>query len=186
MKINIINLKSETKKLSKLINEYEEIFLNLYNEILSGSIYWDDNISKLFFENINIEKNQVENTINELNDLKEIYEELIRKYEEIGNKIEVLPKTKDEILSAVNNYLDKLHKLIELYYDLNLEFNNPETSILHKHLDKLIKIKSDVFVLKEKIKKHYETIEELERKINLKISKIKIELIKEKEKNKFI
>ena len=65
MKINVSNLKVEIKKLNKLIDEYEDTCLNLYNELASNQVYWNDDISKKFNENIMLEKIEVKETINE-------------------------------------------------------------------------------------------------------------------------
>ena len=186
MKININNLKTEIIKLNTLIEEYEEIYLNLYNEISSCSLYWTDETSNKFFDNLNIEKLKVKNTITEMTDIKDIYEEVIRKYEIIGNKLEINPKKKNQILTKFNNYLDNMYELLDLYRELNLDFCQTEATKIYSHMDIIIEVTNNVVELKEKIKKQYEYIEEIEKTINLKISKIKIEYLTETDANKFI
>lgn len=186
MKINTANLKTEVTKLNKLITNYEETFLNLYNELSLSSNYWEDNTSKLFTQKVTTEKLEVKNTITELNDLKEIYEYLITKYEELGNKIEIFPQTKTSILSKFNNYIEKISETIKLYQELNLDFCPKEAKKILKHLEKLQKFENDIIILKEKVKKHFEQIEEIEKEVNLKISKLKIEYINESGIDNFI
>lgn len=186
MKINVSNLKVEIKKLNKLIDEYEDTCLNLYNELASNQVYWNDDISKKFNENIILEKIEVKETINELRNIKNIYEELVSKYEKIGNKLEIIPKSKDTILSKLDNYLDKLNQIIELYNEMNINKKTKEILTINKHINKLKKMEIEVSSIREKIKEKYELIEEIENSINIKISKIKLEYINEIDINKFI
>lgn len=186
MKVNVSNLKVEIKKLNKLIDEYEDIYLNLYNELLSNQVYWDDDVSKKFNESIGLEKIQVSTTINELTNIKSIYEELVSKYEKIGNKLEFVPKSKDIILSKLDNYLDKLYKTLEIYNELDFNKKSKEILIISKHISKLEKMAVEVSSLRKKIKEKYELVQEIENNINLKISKIRLEYINEIDINKFI
>ena len=183
LKINVNNLKIEIEKINKLLDEYENIFLNLYNELSSSSLFWNDKESKLFFENINIEKIKINNMLVELHEISNVYKSIIRKYEQIGNNIEIIFQSKEIILSKINKYLDKLYTIIEKYHELDLEFCPKEAYIIYNQLDELIKIGNDIISLKKKIQDKYNDVLEFERKIKLDISSIKIEYIKEIEVN---
>ena len=186
MKINVSNLKVEIKKLNKLIDEYENTHLNLYNVLSSNQIYWDDDISKRFNEKLILEKIQVKTTIKELITVKNIYEELVSKYEKIGNKLEVIPKSKDIIISKLDTYLDKIHQILEIYNEISINKKSKEMLIINKHINKLKKMEIEVSSIRKNIKEKYELIEEIENNINLKISKIKLEYINEININEFI
>ena len=186
MKINIFNLNTEIKKLNKLIEEYEDTYLNLYNELSSNEVYWNDNISKKFNENIRLEKIQVRTSIDELTSIKNIYEEIVFKYEKIGNKLAVIPKTKNTILTKLDNYSTKLHQILEIYNEIDTTKKSKEILIINNHINKFKKMALEISALRRNIKEKYELIEEIENSINLKISKIKIDYIQEIDINKFI
>lgn len=179
MKVNTINLKVEIEKLNNLIDDYENIYLNLYNELLSTQTYWIDSESRMFNENLEIEKTQVRNTINELTNVKQIYEELMSRYEEIGNKLEFNPKLKNVIISKIDNCIDKSRKILELYNKLNLNDDSKETLSIKQHISILENIILNTTTLRNQIKEKYELIEEIEKEINFKISKINLEYIQE-------
>ena len=186
MKINIFNLNTEIKKLNKLIEEYEDTYLNLYNELSSNEVYWNDNISKKFNENIRLEKIQVRTSIDELTSIKNIYEEIFFKYEKIGNKLAVIPKTKNTILTKLDNYSTKLHQILEIYNEIDTTKKSKEILIINNHINKFKKMALEISALRRNIKEKYQLIEEIENSINLKISKIKIDYIQEIDINKFI
>ena len=160
MKINISNLNTEVKKLTKLIEEYEDTYLNLYNELSSNQVYWNDDISKNFNENIRLEKIQVRTSIDELTNIKNIYEEIIFKYEKIGTKLEVIPKTKNTILTKLDNYLTKLHQILETYNEIDTTKKSKEILSINTHINKFKKMESEISTLRRNIKEKYELIGE--------------------------
>jgi len=186
MKINITSLKTEVNTFNRLIESYEEIYLNLYNELLLGANYWIDDISRNFYGNVQVEKLKVKNTIIELMELKKIYEDLIQKYEKFGSKIEVVLDSKDILLSKFDCYFKKIYEIIELYRELKLDDYLVEKSMIIRQMNQLIRSKNNMVELKKKIKIAYETIEEIEKEVLLNISKLKIEYINDIGINKFL
>ena len=48
IEVNVIDLKKEIDEITKYINEYEEIQLNLFNQLKESTINWQDGYSKQF------------------------------------------------------------------------------------------------------------------------------------------
>lgn len=122
MKVNTVNLKNEVTKLNLLLEEYESIYLNLYNEIQSTSHFWNDPHSIAFLDYISLEKQEIIKTYNELQDIKEVYDYLLDKYQLLGKKIEFNLKLKDEVILKLNNYIYKINDIIRCYNNLDLSF----------------------------------------------------------------
>ena len=75
-----------------------------------------------------------------------------------------------------------------LYNNMDLGFCSGSTlaNKIYKQKQELLKIKEKLIQDKEKIKDIFEKIEEIEKDVNLKLSKINIEVIKEADINEFM
>ncbi len=186
MQVNILKMKAEINKLNNLIENYELTYLNLYNEINKASSFWQDNNARNYFKNIEIEKRNTKRFIDEVNSCKDIYKFLIEKYEKLGNKISVNIKNKDDVVSELNKYLDKLQSIINYYDNLDLSFCPNERIYLLNEKDKLKEEKNQVNNIKDGIKEKFSYIEEIEKQISSKIAKIDIEILKETDIKGFI
>ena len=186
MLINVENLKVEIIRLNKLINNYEENVLNFYNEISYASNYWQDNTFDVLRKSINMEKLQFIDTISELSNIKSIYEEVIKKYERFGNKLDINIGAMDNILRDFDKYLYKVRELIIEYEEIDVNYLGKEKILLSKHLTKLKENEVNMLELKKKLIGYYKMIEEIESKISLIISKSEIKLLQENDINKFI
>lgn len=186
MEINVTNLESECNKLNSELEIFYNNYLNIYNELNNANSYWQDYHSRLFFSNANSEKNKVNNTYNEINELKNIYKYLIDEYKSIGRKIKVNLDGKDEIISKFNNFHDKINELISIYNSLDLAFCPSIANKLNNQKDRIVKIKEEMLSSKNKIKKILEKIESIEDEINVRVSKMNLEEIKEVDIKEFM
>ena len=73
-----------------------------------------------------------------------------------------------------------------LYNDLDLSFCNDIANKINKEKRELLKIKENIIASKTKVKDTLLKIEEIEKDINLKLSKIDIEVIKQVDINEFM
>ncbi len=186
MYINLSNLKNEVNKLNNLINKYEEIYLNLYNEFNFSSYLWHDKNSESFFESLKMEKLKIKNNIEEIDDVKQLYDYIINQYEVIGNEIKCNLNSEKNILLKFDSYLAELSKTITYYNNLDLSFCPQFKEMITKEKNIIIREKIEIENVRNKIKKMYKKINEIEREVKLKISKINIEYIKENDMNNFI
>lgn len=186
MDIDIEKLKGDVRELGNLIEDYEGIYYNLYNELSNCSIFWNDNNSILFFDNVGSEKIAVSETITEFRQIMEIYNYLINKYSEFGNKIKIDTKQKNDILKKIDNYIDDIDDILNSFNNLSFRFDRTISDNIYRDIDKLKDIINILYNLKSKIKKHFDSFEEIEREVSLKISKINVDIFKETEINNFI
>ena len=180
MVVHVDKVRVELDKYNNLINKYENAYLNLYHELRNASIYWNDGNSINYFDNIDLEKNKISNGILELKSVRDIYFFIAESYEKIGNRIFFDLKYQDVIINKFNMYINKLNKIINLYKNLDLSFCAEEAILLCSELDKLDHMKVSVVAVKEKVRSIFVQIEEIEKEVRLRISKIDIEILKKK------
>lgn len=175
--IDVKELKIHATKLSKEIEEYEKIHLNIYNTLAEISSFWNDKESLRFQEKAKIAKQEISNKIMEMKTLEEVYKYIIEKYEEIGNDIKINLSADNEIQNYFNNYLEKISNIIVAYNNLNLVFCPQEAMIIRNERNRMIEYKKQMESIKEQIKQYYNKIENIEKEIINKISRIEISLI---------
>lgn len=186
MTINVTNLKNELNNLNKLLEDYEDIYLNMYNEFSSSSFFWYDEKAKNFFNDINKEKIKMNTMLTEFKDLSSIYNYIIISYEKFGNNIQCELSARDEIVSNINNYRNKLNGIINSYNNLDLRNCAKVSNLIISEKNKLDGVSNQVDELYNKVNNFYNEIETIEREIKLRLSKIKIETIKENIVNDYV
>lgn len=179
MEINVDKLKNELSKLNKLVEEYEDVYLNMYNELLHASSNWQDECSLRFFENVKLEKTKVKITLDETKEIRDIYTYLIDKYEDVGNKIHVILNNKDKINNKFNNYVNKIDDLIRNYKNLDTSFCSYERKMLANEQRKIVDMRNKTVEIKEKYSQIFQEIDEIEKETAQKLSKINIEILKQ-------
>lgn len=186
MNINIEKLKISLSELNKLIEDYEKIYYSLYNELSNCSGFWQDNNATLFFEDVNIEKLSVERAIIEFKEIADLYNYLVNKYIEFGNKIKFDLKLKDEILVKFDRYLGRIYDILDEFRRLDFEFYNNIRGNIYSDIDKLMDVSNILVSLKSDVKKKFNKFEEIEKEVSLRISKINVEILKENDISQFI
>ena len=63
MEIRIEEINKTIKDLDKLIDDYELTYINLYGIMNNMSFSWNDNKAKVFFEDVDKEKDKVIDTV---------------------------------------------------------------------------------------------------------------------------
>lgn len=179
MVIDINNLKIEHEKRNKLITDYEEINLNLYNQLKEVLNYWIDNNALVFKEKLEKEALEIKEFIEKIKSVEEVYQFIIKKYETIGNQIQINLSEKQTVINEFNNYLNHLTQIINKYNALNLTFCPTESMLLKNQRNKLIEDKKQLETVKSKILAYFENIEEIEKEIANKLDKEEINLITE-------
>lgn len=186
MYVNVNDIKAEVDNFNALLDEYEENYLNLYNEISKASFYWQDVKSLAFFENIKHERMQVVNNYNQLTDYKNIYVYIYDKYQELGNKIKFDLEMKDNIMNSINNCNNKLKTIIRKYFNLDLSFCPFESEILKREIRKVESMQSNLLEIKSNIKDIYQRIENIEAEVARKFNLLNVDYIKENDISRFL
>lgn len=180
MNINVKNIEAELQCLNNLIEDYEDIYLNLYNEISSVSFFWQDKNEVKFIDNINVDKQKIRTTIEELISIREIYSCLVTNYQKIGNSIRCNLSAKNIVISRLDTYISKLNNTILAYNSLDFSFCTSIAPLINNQKNILIQQLKKAKKLKQSFQQKFNEIEKIEKVVSLKISKIKLEIIQEK------
>lgn len=186
IKVNVDKLKDELRELNTLINDYETNYYNLYNELKNVSNFWKDDKSVKFFSNIDVEKLQVGKLEDEIEDIRNIYNYLIDKYNCIGNDIKIDMDLRDDISLQFDKLLEIIYDGIDNFKSLDFEYCNSIANDVYSNIDNLIYVSNLIVSLKSKVNKKFNLCEEIEKNINLKITKINVEILKENDINDII
>ena len=186
MEIQVLRIKEEVNELNNLIESYQLNYLNLYNIVNDMSHYWQDHYSCLFFKDIELRKIEIDNTITEITNLKNLYNYLVYKYENIGNNIKFNLSNKESVYSKIDNCLNQYQNIINSYNSLDLSFCGSEVSSISSQISTLTNAKNILSNYREELRNIINYIEEIEREITRKISGINIEDIKEQEIGRYV
>ncbi len=186
MQVQVNHLKTYLDRISKSLDNYESDCQNFYNELNNASSYWEDEHAKKFFDSVLQEKIKIDTMQNEILSIKDVYKYMVESYEKIGNKLEFNLDLKEDTLYRIDTYIVKLENIISSYNSLNLSFCSKEKQTIENHKQKLIREVEYVQKVKENLKKTFGQIEEIEKNIQYKLSKLNLEIIKETDISGFI
>lgn len=185
MELNTKNLKIELNNLNEFIEEYETNYLNLYNEISNIPLYWKDNKSIAIVKDISLYKQKIKILIDEIYHLQDVYVEILESYSTFGEKIYFDLKNEDNLITNYDSYISELEKIINSYKNLDLNFCLEESQQIINEKNLLLKNKETIQQIKENTLEVINNIEEIEKEIKLKISRLTIEIIKEQDLNSY-
>lgn len=172
IEINSVELKNEIEILNNLINNYEEIQLNLFNQLKDATINWQDGNSVEFENKIYLEKQEADLILQSLNDKKDILSFIYDKYSDLGKKVRCNLNNRTTVIHSLDNCYNQANSLIN-------EFNKIDRSFYYSELNKIDNVKQKVVNAKNKldttrtaVSKIYNQIEEIEKEIKNKISEL--------------
>lgn len=178
--VNVIEIDKELSNLNSLIDDYELNFMNLYKELNDTSTNWVDQKSKKFFDSIQKEKNKEINFFTEIKSIREIYKYIVMKYKDIGNLIKVKISDKDLIIEKYVKTIGEVDEILTLFKGLEVTgCTEDEKENINKQVERLNSVKTNLIDSKIKVKKLLENIEDIEKEINYKLSKIDIMAIRD-------
>ena len=179
MIINVNDLKKELNTFNNLIKEYEDNYLNYYNVISSFSFFWNDAHSDRFYNAVTREKINVINSISNLKSLRNAYKYLVEKYSLLGQKIKIDIDERKNILNKFDSYIDRTNDVIQRYYNLDLSFC-PEIAYRIREQRSILETNNDRAVdARDKIRKIYNDVENIEKQMRTRISKIDVRKVVE-------
>lgn len=174
IEVNSIDLKINIGKLNLLIDEYENIQLNLFNQLKDSCINWQDGNSINFDNNIYLENQEsklfLQNLTNKKGTLNFIYD----KYSEIGKKITCNLNSRDTLINTINNCYDQTVNIINEFNKVDKSFYYSEQYSIARQKEKIVDIKNELSELKNSIVKIYDKIKIIEEEINNKIKTLEI------------
>lgn len=170
LEVNNINLRKEIEQLSTLINEYEEIQLNMFNQLKDSSINWQDGNSIEFENKIYLEKQESNSLLQCLKDKKEILEFIFDKYSEMGKKIKCNLNNKSTVINSILNCQSQINNILNDFNKIDTSFYYSEKNLILKQKQNLLNVKKELLAVKKSIEKNYQKIEEIEKEIKSKIN----------------
>ncbi len=179
MEIKLEKLEVENDKLKQLLNEYENDYLNIYNELELNSSIWEGEEANEFNNKVETDKTKVKNTYEELKKLDDVYNCLINEYQSIGQNIFFDMDKKDELNAFFEKTLASIVSVIDYYDIIDTSFCPAEASIINQQKSEIKQIEKDIFKIKQDTKSTFEKIDKIERTIDSRLSSIDIEYIKE-------
>ena len=118
----------------------------------------------------------VDETIKEMKKVHDVYIYLYEKYIEMGNEIKCELTSKDSIIIALSDYINKFDVIIKKYNALDLGFC-PESIIIDQQKSNLLHTKNLLVETKNNINDAFQNIDNIEKYVKDKINEINIAII---------
>lgn len=186
MQVRVSDVKAEIELFNRLLLDYEQNYLNLYNEINKASFYWQDNKSFAFFEEMQHDKNKIIQSYHELENYKNIYVFLYEKYQKLGNSIVFDLSYEEKILQDILKLNDLNEKIYQEYQELDLSFCPLEADLLRAQMQRVRAIRTFLSELKKEVKETYQTIKNIENEVARKMHALEITYLKETDVSLFL
>lgn len=186
MNVNTNRLKDNIDKLNIELNNYSNIKLNYYNELNNSSSYGNSIKIRKFYTNVSKEKIYLDDFIEELNELKSIYDYIYNSYNNIGNNIEFDLNNDTTLFNKINLINNKINSIKRSINFINLSTYPEITKEINSIILKLNNMQKNLNI----IEKHYKTtinkINEIEKQSKIRLNKLDFKLIQEIDLNEFI
>jgi DNA repair exonuclease SbcCD ATPase subunit len=178
--IDISNLNNEIRHLGKSIEDYESTILNIHNIIKDVSFYWDDKRARDLMKSNETDKLLDKRKIEELTEVKEIYQFITLKYSELGKKIEFDLSNESSVDKAINNYIKQLEDIISMYNRIELNLYKEEEKYIKDSKKRVVDLKNKMEQERTLVNKAYSKLKEINNEINNKLVTLNIKPVREK------
>ena len=172
--ININSLSKNNNILSNLLNEYELVKDNLFNQIKNCLIDWHDENSIAFEEKIISEKQKTNQFISNVREYENINNYVIDKYSKLFKNIKYDQIKYEKYIYAFNSSINKVEELINIYSQINITSECVEYDRIIYLKNKIFQIKNRLQDAKNKVVEFVKKIKEIEIELKNKINKIEL------------
>ena len=172
IEVNVSNLKLEVDKISKIIEEYDEIMLNLFRYLLDSYTNWQDSNSILFSQKIGEERLEMSNYFDILTQKKDVLKYLYDRYSEIGKKISINLNSKNIILGIIDDCYRQASDIRYSFEQIDTSFYYDERQTILNQKDEIYDVMEELRDIRSNISELYTKIEGIELEIHKKISNI--------------
>lgn len=167
IKFNSENLKSIINNLNKLIIQYENNQLNLFNELKDSFNNWNDSNSVILEEALYLDKIESDNTIDLMKEYKNKLVFVSEKYNTLGKIISCDLKSKSSIIKKIEKNEEEINNIINEFYQIDNSFYYEEYQKILNQKQKIENSKIQLLELHNEIKSKYENIEKIETSIKI-------------------
>ncbi len=172
MEIDTTKLKSSISSLEALLNEYEEIKLNLFNQLKNSVINWQDGNSIQFDNAIYVEKQEAEKFYDSLVNKKELFQTIYDKYSEFGKKISCKLGNKTALLRTIDYCINYANYAINEFNYIDTGFSYGELNSIMNQKGKIEQVKTDLTALRSQVSEIFNKIENIEVEIRGKVREL--------------
>lgn len=167
--VNVGNLKENIDKLQSIIDEYENTQLNIFNQLKESTINWQDGNSIKFENSIYLEKKESNLFLQSLQNKKDIYDYIFKKYGEIGNKIECYLNNKNSLLNVIDICYNETVNILTEFDKINTDFYYKEQDAIFLQKQKIKEVREELKTIKSLTSQLFVKIENIEKSIKDKI-----------------
>ena len=175
MKIVVDDIKKSINNLSNYIDIYENNYLNMNNLFSEIKGYWIGENSILFFNKTDYEQKNIYNNINEIKELLNVYKYIANVYSNFGNEIVSNVEKEEYLATYFNVYLSLIDQIVILYSSIPANYSY----LIEDQKSYFINLKRKIINIKNSVKSSCNQISRVEEIIENKVSKIKIDVLKE-------
>lgn len=190
LKANVSNIKSYAEQLSVLLSSYENNTMSIMREILNVDTLWLDDNSESFFLKLNKPKRELSEFIENLNDLQEKYERVVKKIREIESSINDIyfnQNYKSTIIQAYNRNIENLKSIKSNLDNQSISFcNSYEQSLVREAVSLLNNSISTLENSRNIIERLFIKLSAAESEINAMLIKIEMNLLTEVDFSQYI
>jgi predicted RNase H-like nuclease (RuvC/YqgF family) len=172
MEINTDNLKNKITSLESFINEYEEIELNLFNQLKNSVVNWEDGNSIQFDNAIQQEKQETNDILESLKNKKDLYQLIYEKYSELGKKIKCNLGNKNALLRTVDYCYNYATQVINEFNAVDTSFSYSEKSSIEQQKERIVSLRNQLSEIRSSLSEIYNKIEKIEIEIKGKIREL--------------
>lgn len=168
MEINTSELKNKITSLENLLNEYEEIKLNLFNQLKNSVINWQDGNSIQFDNAMYVEKQETEKIYESMLNKKKLFQTIYERYCDIGNKISCKLGNKNALIRTVDYCISYANSAISA-------FDGIDTSVAGSAIglkSRIEGVKSELGNIRERLIQLFDKIEAAEVEIRAKVKEL--------------
>ena len=172
LEVNVPNLKNIVENLNSLINEYEEVKLNLFNQLNDSCVNWQDGNSIEFDNRIYYEKTEADLFFGSLKNKKAVYDFIHDKYSEIGKKIRMNLNARTKVISSLDRCCQQATTVINLFSNVDTGYRYGGE--INAQKAKIVAVKKELENLKNEVNNLYTKVEQIETEIRAKIDALEI------------
>lgn len=186
MQVNVSSLKNELDKLNSNLDNYNDIYLNLYNELKNSHVNANSYKTTLFYDSVNNEKLLTQIFYDELVSLKKIYDYIYNNYKEIGKVIKFDLDKQSEIFNKLSQIKIKLDNLNRKNSSVQVSTCPKISNLISGNMNNIYSIKKNIITLEKEYKIIFKKIEYTERTIENTVNRFNISFAKETDIKEFI
>ena len=186
MNVNTNRLKDNIDKFNIELNNYNNTELNYYNELNNSSSYGNSTMIRKYYSNVNKERILIDDFIEELNELKNIYDYIYTSYSNIGNNIEFDLNNDTLLFNKINIINNKINNIKRSINFISLSTYPEITREINNIILRLNDMQKNLNIIENHYKSTINKINEIEKQTKIRLNKLDFELIQEIDLNEFI